>query len=201
MLKTRLPYFLFFVLTIAGLFSCSSVDKSDPKSVLKAFFDKIGQKDIDGAMELATAGSQTTLSLVRMAMSAAQDGKANVKEDLTQDLKDVTLGEAKIDGDVATIPMTSTKTNKSVDFTLRKEGGAWKVDFSLESLMKIGLKHANLNNSLTEDDSLTIPQFDDETIKRAMDQADSITKNIDPKKMEELQKEMEKALEKYKENN
>lgn len=198
----RFSYLLFILFASTLLCSCSSVDKSDPKSVLQAFFDKIGKKDIDGAMELATAGSQSTLSLIKMAVNMAQDGNTNAKEDFTQDFKDVILGEPQINGDVATVTLTSKKEQKNIDFTLKKESGGWKVDFSLEALMKMGMKqHGNLNNPALTDDSLPIPQFDDETIKKAMEAADSITKNLDPKKLQELQKEMEKAMEKYKENN
>jgi vacuolar-type H+-ATPase subunit E/Vma4 len=200
MLKQRLSYLLFFVLLTAGFVSCSSVDKSNPKAVLQAFFDKIGQKDIDGAMKLATANSQSTLSMVKMAVEMAKDNKAAEKEDLTKDFKDIVLGEAKIEGDVATVPLTSKKEEKSVDFILKKEGGEWKVDFSFEALMKMGLNSRAKEEQRSGNDTL-IEQFDEETIKKMSETADSIVKNMDPKKLEQLQKEGNELMKKYKEKN
>ncbi len=200
MLKQCLSAFLFIICLSAGLASCSSVDKSDPKSVLKAFFDKLAKKDIDGAMELATQSSQTTLGLMKMAVNMAQDGKTDEKKDFTQDFKDVILSEPKIDGDKATVALTSKKEQKTIDFILKKESGSWKVDFSLEALMKMGLNSRGAESRRSDSDTL-IDQFDEETLKRANDVADSILKNMDPKKLEEYQKEGKALLDKYKENN
>ncbi|MFD2921050.1 hypothetical protein ACFS6H_15095 [Terrimonas rubra] len=200
MLKQCLSAFLFILLLSVGVSSCSSVDKSDPKSVLQAFFDKLSKKDVDGAMALATESSQTTLGLMKMAINMAQDGKAAEKKDFADEFKDVSLGEPKIDGDKATVTLTPKKEQKTVDFILKKEGGSWKVDFSLEALMKMGLNGRGAEGRRSDADTL-IDQFDEETLKRANDVADSILKNMDPKKLEEYQKEGKALLEKYKENN
>lgn len=200
MLKQYLSAFLFIICLSAGLASCSSVDKSNPKSVLQAFFDKLAEKDIDGAMALATQSSQTTLGLMKMAVNIAQDGKTSENKDFTKDFKDVTLSEPKIDGDKATVTLTSKKEQKTIDFILKKESGSWKVDFSLEALMKMGLNSRGTESRRNDSDTL-IDQFDEETLKRANDVADSILKNMDPKKLEQYQKEGKALLEKYKENN
>lgn len=201
MLKQYLSALLFMVCLSLGITSCSSVDKSDPKSVLQAFFDKLAKKDVDGAMELATQGSQTNLNLMKLAINMAQDGAPEEKKDFTQEFKEVSLGEPQIEGDKATVSLTLKNEQKSVDFILKKEAGSWKVDFSMDALMKMGLSSRNNNDPKHESDSLAIEQFDDETMKRAYDIADSIIQNMDPKKLEQYQKEGKEKWEKLKENN
>lgn len=201
MLKQYLSCLFFLVMLMVGVISCSSVDKSDPKSVLQAFFDKIAKKDMDGAMALATSESQVNLSLMKLAINMAQDGDTEKKKDFTQEFKDVALGDAKIENDKATVPVSTKKEQYSINIILKKQGGSWKVDFSREALMRIGLGSWSKSNKKIETDSLTIEQFDDETMQRANDLADSILENTDPKILEQYQKEGKKRWEQLNDNN
>lgn len=201
MLKQCLSRLLVLVLLTVGVISCSSVDKSDPKSVLQDFFDKIAKKDIDGAMALATNESQVNLSLMKLAINMAQDGDTDKKKDFTQEFKDVTLGDAKIESDKAIVTVSTKKEQYSIDVILKKQDGSWKVDFSKEALMRIGLGSRSKSDRKMETDSLTIEQFDDETMQRANDLADSVLENIDPKKLEQYQKEGKERWEKLNDNN
>ena len=56
----------------------------------------------------------------------------NKEKDNAEDFKNMKIGEAKIDGDNATVSVTNPgKDNATFDFPLKKEGGDWKVDFSM----------------------------------------------------------------------
>ncbi len=49
------------------------------------------------------------------------------------------FGEAKIEGDMATVPVKEKTTGEVVNYKLKKEDGKWKVAFDKASLMSIGM--------------------------------------------------------------
>ncbi|MFV0604695.1 MAG: DUF4878 domain-containing protein [Niabella sp.] len=190
-----------FILTLftvaASIFTSCSSGSGDPKTVLKAFFEKLAKKDIDGAAKLATADSKTTLDMVKKGMDMAENMKNTLpdsaKNDPAKDFEDVEIGEAVIDGNTATVKISSKskKDKPAVDFTLRKEDGKWKVDFSMATLMQMGQQQINKDNTMQVPDTDSL-QFDKETFKKAGEAIDSVMQNIDPKQLEELQKQIEK---------
>ncbi|MBK9465825.1 MAG: DUF4878 domain-containing protein, partial [Chitinophagaceae bacterium] len=113
---------------------CKGKDKvvNDPKAVVVAFFERMAKKDFDGAAALATKDSKATLDMMKKAIDAAEKmgmKETTPKDDPTEEFKKMVIGEAKIDGDNATVSVTNTvKNNKTNDFPLKKEGGSWKVD-------------------------------------------------------------------------
>lgn len=131
----------------AGLFAfvligCKGKDANmDPKAVVTAFFEKMAQKDVDGAAKYCTKDSKSTLDMMKKGIEMAEKMKgsdsSSVKEE--DDFKDMVVGDAKIDGESATVSVTNTKKKETVDFPLKKEGGAWKVDFTMGTLMKMGM--------------------------------------------------------------
>lgn len=139
---------LVFASFLAGLFAllltgCKGKDKAvaaDPKSVITAFFEKMSKKDIDGATKLCTKESKTTMDLMKKGIEAAEKMKdAGAKTEEEDEFKNMQIGEAKIDGDNATVSVTNTKKKETVDFPLKKEDGEWKVDFTMSTLMKMGM--------------------------------------------------------------
>lgn len=127
----------FIALLITG---CKGKDKAaggDPKAVLTAFFEKMSKKDIDGAAALCTKDSKGMMDLMKKGMEADKEKGKETKED--DDFKDIVVGDAKIDGDKATVSVTNNKKKETVDFPLKKEDGAWKVDFTWATLMKMGM--------------------------------------------------------------
>ena len=48
------------------------------------------------------------------------------------------IGEAKIDGDKATVNVKETKNGESVNFVLKKEEGSWKVAMDMNTMMGMG---------------------------------------------------------------
>ena len=48
------------------------------------------------------------------------------------------FGEAKVEGDKATIPVKDKKSGESTTYTLKKESGAWTVAFDKATMTKMG---------------------------------------------------------------
>jgi len=126
-----------FVCTTLFFVSCNSTDNSNPKSVLSAFFDALGKKDISAARKLATAESKGMLDMMEMGMNMAKD-KQDVKDEKYKK-ENLEIGEATIEGDKATIPVKEKNSGESITYTLKKEGGAWKVAFDKGSMMNMGM--------------------------------------------------------------
>ena len=188
---------LAFLVLVAIFFASCSATSDDPKAVLKTFFERLAKKDLDGAAELATADSKSTLDMVKKGMDMAEKMKDSLKEnDPAKEFQDVEFGDAKINGNTATVTVTNKnkKHQPPADFTLVKEDGKWKVDFSMATLMKMG-QH-QINKGATPDgvtpgtlDSLNIST---EEMQKAKESLDSVMKNIDPKQLEKIQKQLEK---------
>lgn len=146
---------LLFASLFAGLFAfvitgCKGKDAAaggDPKTVTLAFFERMSKKDVDGAAKLCTKDSKATLDLIRKGMEMSDKLKENKakEDDGSEGFKDVEVGEAKINGDDATVAVTNKKKGETVEFPLKKEGGDWKVDFTMSTLMKMGMD-ANKKN-------------------------------------------------------
>jgi len=182
--------------------SCKGKDKkveNDPKAVVTAFFEMMSKKDMDGAAKLATKESKGTLDMMKKAIDAAEkmgmkDSKE--KDDPAEDFKNMVIGEAKIDGDNATVSVTNkAKDDGAKEFPLKKEGGEWKVDFSMATLMKMGMDQAGKtgNNSDTTGGMDKLKDLmNSDTLKKALQGLDTLMKEIDPEKMKEAMKELDK---------
>ena len=120
-----------------GIFltGCNSTDTSDPKAVLTSFFDALTKKDIAGARKLATAESKSMLDMMEMGMKMGGDKKDDGKYDKSK----MEFGDAKIEGDKATVPVKDKSSGETTNFTLKKEGGGWKVAFDKSSMMNMGM--------------------------------------------------------------
>ena len=124
-------------LLIAGVVffinGCSSPG-GDPKATLSAFFDAMSKKDFEAARKLATADSKNMFDLMETGLSKMKDKEGAEKYDKSA----MEIGEAKIDGDKATIPVKEKNGSETVNFKLKKESGEWKVAFDIGSLMEMG---------------------------------------------------------------
>ena len=179
-----------FTIIITGCGN-NAVNGSDPQAVLKEFFKRMSEKDVDGASKLATTESQSMMSMMKMGLE--QSKKMNMKNEEDGDrFKDTEFGDAKINGESATVPIINKKKEFSFDFPLKKQDGSWKVDFSLASMMQMASKMAEKNGYHAEDPS---QKMSPEDMQKAMDMADSLSKNMDPKQLEQL-KEMMDTLKK-----
>ncbi len=201
------------ILLFSFLVGCKGKDAGiggDPKSVLVAFFELMSKKDFEGASKLATKESKGTMDMMKKAMDMGEtmkDKLGDVKEkDGTEDFKNMKVGDAVIDGDNATVSVTNPgKDDRTFAFPLKKVDGNWKVDFSMATLMKMGMNEAGKNMNDFGDDSENnnaeeeIPSMDkfknlmnSDSLKMGLDKLDSLMKTVDPEKMKELKEAMEK---------
>jgi len=121
------------VLLTFGIVGCNS-SSSDPTGVLKNFMEALGKKDIEGAKKYATKDSEAMLGMIQMGMSMApKDTK-----DSTYDKDNLEYGDAKIEGDKATVPVKNKKSGETTNYTLKKENGAWKVAFDKATMTQMG---------------------------------------------------------------
>lgn len=184
----------FFALLMTG---CKGKDKAaggDPKTVLTAFFEKMAKKDIDGAAALCTKDSKSTMDLMKKGIEAAEKMKGKESEAKEEDdFKDMLVGDAKIDGDNATVSVTNTKKKETVEFPLKKEGGDWKVDFTMTTLMKMGMDAKKDKG----DDLFKDEDGSDTTLNDLKDMFNTDTLK---EKMEEMNNELNKLKDVLKEN-
>ncbi len=215
MIMKKIFGFFLVVAFVAPIFiGCKGKDSvaNDPKVILTTFFERMSKKDIDCAAKLATKDSKGTLDMMKKGMEAAEKmkGMGGAEEkDPTADFKKMTFGDAKIDGDKATVAVTNpAKGKEPFEFPLVKEGGEWKVDFSMSTLMKMGMNQAgdsdnfpSTNGDQTDStgnniDLNKLPSMD--SLTDAMEKAKEMLKNIKPEDLEKA-KELMKELEKTKE--
>ena len=171
------------------------MSNASPKEVLVAFFEKLSKKDIEGATKLATKDSKATMDMMKKGLDMAEKMKDQIKdkEDPTEEFKNMEVGEAKINGDNATVAVRNKKKEEEVEFPLKKEDGAWKVDFSMATLMKMGMDQKNKHNAMDGEDSMKgMEGVDSASIQEALKVMDSALKKVDPKKLEETMKALEK---------
>lgn len=140
-----------FAFSAVYMVSCKT-GGGDPKAVLTSFFDAMAKKDIATARTLATKDSKSMFDMMEMAMKM-KDNTAEDKTDEKFDKSKMQMGEAKIDGDKATVNVKETKTGDAIDFMLKKEDGNWKVAMDMGSLMNMGaekMKEKGMDNMDTE---------------------------------------------------
>ena len=184
---------LSIIALVAFFISGCSTTPNDPKAVLKSFFEKLAKKDLDGAAKLATADSKSTLDMVKKGMDMAEKMKDSLPEnDPLKEFQDVEFGDAKINGNTATVTVSqkNKKEQPPADFTLVKEDGKWKVDFSMGTLMKMGQQQVNKGADVSAPDTSGM-NLKTEDLEAARKSLDSMMKNIDPKQLEEIQKQIE----------
>ena len=194
--------FSFFLLAITmGSISTGcgggGMSNASPKEVLVAFFEKLSKKDIEGATKLATKDSKATMDMMKKGLDMAEKMKDQIKdkdkEDPTEEFKNMEVGEAKINGDNATVSVKNKKKDEEVEFPLKKEDGAWKVDFSMATLMKMGMDQKNKRGEMNEDNGMSgMEGVDSASIQKGLEVMDSALKKVDPKKLEETMKALEK---------
>ena len=178
-----------FAFSALYLSSCKS-GAGDPKAVLTSFFDAMGKKDIAAARKLATADSKGMFDLMEMGMKM----KDNTMEDKTDEQFDKTkmeMGDAKIEGDKATVNVKEKKSGEAVDFVLKKEGGEWKVAMDMATMMSMGaekMKEKGMNDEQMGDMNEKMEKFKNmsaDSLKMMMDKGmqalDSMKKAMDKK--------------------
>ena len=109
------------------------VFEGDPKTVLLAFFSALNKKDMIATRKLATSESRSMLEMIEMGIKMGGDKDTNGKFDISK----MRFGNARIEGDKATIPVKDKRSGEITNFSLKKEGGGWKVAFDKSSMLNI----------------------------------------------------------------
>ncbi|MDB5201292.1 MAG: hypothetical protein JWQ27_701 [Ferruginibacter sp.] len=122
------------MISMAFLFSCNSntTTSEDPKAVLSAFVEALARKDIATARRLSTTESSFFLEKMEIAFK-----KSDKEPTELFDRSKITYGEATINGDNATVPVTVS--GETVNYALRKEAGQWKVNFDFATMAGVAM--------------------------------------------------------------
>jgi hypothetical protein len=99
-----------------------------PKETLTKFLTAMEHEQFAEAKKYATADSQSFLDMI----SKSNNASADVYKD--QDF--TTTGKVSINGDEADVEVRGNGSS-GIDFHLKKESGAWKVDFNLNALFNM----------------------------------------------------------------
>lgn len=171
------------------LMSCGSATSNDPNAVLQEFFEHLAKKDIDGATKYVTSDSKPTMQMMKKGLDMAEKMKDSLPQsDPMKDFQDVVIEPARVMGDSAFIVVKSkSRQRPDAEFKLLKQSNGWKVDFTMSTLMRMGMKSVQSQGDEIRD-SVNV---NSEEIQRGMKMADSVLKNMDPKALEEIQKKLE----------
>jgi len=155
--------YLFLIMSICfiSITSCKN-ETNDPQATLSKFFDAMAKKDITAARKLCTEESKSMLDMMEMGMKMDSSKTETNKYDKNK----VEFGEAKIEGDKATINVKPKEGGESLNFYLKKEKDGWKVAFDKNSMMEMGM---------------------DKMKSEGIENADSIAKSMDELKDIDLQ--------------
>jgi hypothetical protein len=180
------------ILLITLLFAaCRASDSNSPSAVLTSFFELLSRKDVDGAARLTTEDGQYAIAMIRKGIEWS--GKLRDPEsaaDSTKPFSNLKIGEAVIEGNTASVPV-SLKSEKKVltHFKLFKTAENWKVALTMENLAALGQRKLKNDAELIMDSTHNLNPQD---IQHSMELADSILRNMDPGKVDEIQKNLEK---------
>jgi hypothetical protein len=178
------------------LIGCNS-GGGDPKAVLISFFEALSKKDFTAAKKLATKDSESMFSLMEMGMNMAKGKDADGLDKF--DKEKMVFGDAKIDGDKATVEVKDKEKGEAVNFILKKESGSWKVAFDKASMMQMGaekMKEAgsegidSLNSGLDKLKDINV----DSITGKMQEGLEKLNENKD--KIEEAAKKLEEAAKK-----
>lgn len=188
---TGLLYLLAF--SVFTIYSCGGA-ASDPKAVVIEFGKRMAKKDFEGAAKLTSEESQPMMKMMIEQMKTAEqyenkDGKKNPMEEFDK----AEFGDAKIIGDTAATVSVKMKDEKNaVDIPLIKEKGAWKIHFTMESMMKMAQQQGEDVDAGDMEKGLdALKNIDPEQMKKAMEMAQEYIK--DPEKMKALQDMLKSA--------
>jgi Domain of unknown function (DUF4878) len=160
-----------FTLTTIGCKSGPS--SSDPRATLLSFFQALAKKDMKEARKYTTKESESMLSMMEMGMQMAAKMKNKEADDEFSKFNEqnVEIGEPKIDGDKALVPIKNKKDGESTNMVLKKEDGAWKVAFDKATMTEMaGEKMREKGETMPNMDSLTqaIQNINTDSLKEVM---------------------------------
>ena len=170
-----------FVVTFSG---CKTGGGGDPKTVLHHFFDALADKNKKKKKKYVTKDSEGMLSMIQMGMNNMKDSS----NEMMLKKENVTMGEAVISGDRATVAVKDKRSGEETDFVLKKESGDWKVAFDKSTLMEMAQKKMKEHgmNGMERMNGGNLENMN-------MDSLQNHLKNMSPGEKERAQKMMDSA--------
>ena len=148
--------FSLLVLSVAFFSGCETKEDGDPKAVADKFIDAASRNDMPAVKNLTTIQSRFVLDRIE---SSVNSNGSVLKNVFNKD--NVVTGKATISGDEAIVPVSDQKSGESMNLTLKKQLGEWKVSLDMNTLMemaksKMREKGISINDSLRK----RIPSLD-----------------------------------------
>ncbi|MEO8116600.1 MAG: nuclear transport factor 2 family protein [Bacteroidota bacterium] len=123
----KIALLLFAGIAAVTITSCTN---SDPGEVAQHFFQALYSKNFPEAKKYATVASGQMIDMIATFNKSAKDtSKEAIK---------IVVDQVKINGNTATVRVTSTNNNNSVIASLLKENNDWKVAFDKNTIMHMG---------------------------------------------------------------
>ena len=173
------------LLSSISFIGCNS-GGGDPKAVLTQFFEALSKKDITAARKLATKDSKSMIDMMEMGLNMSKDKKESDKFDKAN----MEFGDAKIEGDKATVAVKEKTSGETLNYILKKEDGSWKVAFDKASVMSMGMDKMNekginptdsIGKAMDEIKNMNMDSLNDK-VKKGMEALDSVKKAADKMK-------------------
>ena len=167
-----------------------------PKGVAEDFFKAMQKQDFEQMEKLSTKESKSLIGMMKMGMSMSSINKDSLEKEAAKGK--IEAGEAKIEGDNATVPLTLSDgkgKSEKIDVRLKKEEGAWKVAFDKNSLMQMGsekMKEKGASEDEMKQAEDAMKMLDSDSLKGLVDSASKAMKE-GSKQLEEASKKLEEA--------
>lgn len=125
--------YLFSALLV--VFACKSKDPKtssagDPKTVVSQFYKYVALHDAAGIRAISTTESKQAIDLMSLSFTMADAEKRPDEAAALEDIKNIVLAEAEINGDQATVAVEDTVSGSSATVSLMKVKGEWKMDLT-----------------------------------------------------------------------
>ncbi|HEX2627637.1 MAG TPA: hypothetical protein VHM26_01450 [Chitinophagaceae bacterium] len=187
---TGLLYLLAF--SVFTIYSCGGGAGSDPKAVVIEFGKRMAKKDFEGAAKLTSEESQPMMKMMIEGMKLAEKYQDKAEKNPMEEFDKAEFGDAKIDGDKATVSVKMKDEKNAVDIPLIKEKGSWKIHFTKETMMSMAKQQGeDINVDDMEKGLDAMKNIDPEQMKKAMEMAQEYMK--DPEKMKAIQELLKSA--------
>lgn len=171
---------------VSGCNSGGGIGSNGPKEVTAKFLDALGKKDIEEAKKYVTKESEPFMNMVKMGINMSGESENQVYKNEAP-----VYGDPLIEGDMATVPVSSKNSEDKTNFKLKKENGDWKVAFDKATIMEMGgdkMKQNNLEG---------VPE-DMMGSKEDLENAMKSFKNLSKEDMEKATKAMDSLKEVFK---
>lgn len=169
------------------LWGCNAnMGADNPKDVLTHFFKALSDRNLQETKKYVTEDSEGMINL--MQMSIKNMGAAEESDQFNPEK--ISIGDPRIEGHEAQVPVTEKSTGETVQFFLKKEKGKWKVAFDMATLARMAQQKMEKEGVNSKDSEALLESLKNngEDFGRHLD---SITKHLEGVSAEDLKKAQE----------